>query len=187
MADEEPVEDAGVDDDDDDDGPSGPWQGEGEIWYINTDLDVQADPEIDLAPLVDALESRGVHALTPLEYRRGDHGWYVVFETDDDFREPDPNVARMLDAIESLDPASLDLWRACTLRELNIGYDCGDRPWAFNNGLSNDLLRRAAAAGTSLRITLYPQRPPVTSNAPVPSKVDEPGNSGTGSAEPSPQ
>jgi hypothetical protein len=62
----------------------------------------------------------------------------------------------MLDAIEAIDEPAKELWRACTKREFNIGYDCGDEPWAFNNGLSNRTLDRIARLGASLRITLYP-------------------------------
>ena len=44
------------------------------------------------------------------------------------------------------------------LREFNIGYDCGEEPWAFNQGLSAETLRRVAAVKASLRWTLYPDR-----------------------------
>jgi hypothetical protein len=60
--------------------------------------------------------------------------------------------------IESLGESLRMVWLGCTLREFNIGYDCGDKPWAFNRGLSNSILTRIAASGASLRITLYPLR-----------------------------
>ena len=46
----------------------------------------------------------------------------------------------------------------CTTREFNLGYDCGAEPWAFNQGLSSELLGRIAAVGASLRLTIYPDR-----------------------------
>lgn len=69
----------------------------------------------------------------------------------------------MLEAIEAVlgpegDARAAAMWWACTRREFNIGYDCGAEPWAFNQGLSNETLRRIAACGGSLRWTLYPDR-----------------------------
>jgi hypothetical protein len=62
----------------------------------------------------------------------------------------------MIAVVESLAESLRAVWAGCTLREFNIGYDCGDRPWAFEQGLSTGLLGRIAAVGASLRITLYP-------------------------------
>ena len=128
----------------------------GEIGYLNTDLDLRAAK--DLAPLAAALEALGVHPLFPPSNEGAES--CVTLETDDYHREPETTMTAMLAAIESLDGEAGAAWEACTLREFNIGYDCGDRPWAFNTGLSNRTLRRLAAAGATLRITLYPQRTP---------------------------
>ena len=92
-----------------------------------------------------------------LHAERGDDGlWYGTFETDEDFGTPEPTIQRLLDAIESLATPEKSVWLQCTLREFNIGYDCGDEPWAFNNGISSATLGRIANLGASLRITLYP-------------------------------
>jgi hypothetical protein len=122
------------------------------IRYLNTDLDVLAAG--DLAPLAAALAAERVLALHVT--RGGDGLWRATFETADQYTEPADTIAALLTAIEALPaPAAAD-WRACTLRELNIGYDCGRMPHAFNQGLPNPLLRHMADAGVSLRITLYP-------------------------------
>ncbi len=68
--------------------------------------------------------------------------------------------------IESLVPPLRSVWAGCSQREFNIGYDCGLEPWAFNQGLSADLLGRMAKAGASLRVTLYPDRGQHTPNPP---------------------
>jgi hypothetical protein len=65
----------------------------------------------------------------------------------------------MLDAIEAIEGVAKDLWEECSQREFNIGFDCGDEPWAFNHGLTNATLKRLVGVGASLRITLYPFRP----------------------------
>jgi hypothetical protein len=131
------------------------------IRYINTDLDLTS-PE-DLTALAATFRAQGV---PPLYVTAGDNGlWYATFETNDDYDEPEPNIAAMLAVIESLKESVRGMWWACTRREFNIGYDCGSKPWAFNNGLSRETLRRMADVGTSLHITLYPRRRAKTSRA----------------------
>jgi hypothetical protein len=124
------------------------------INYLNTDLDLVAPR--DLTPLATALELRGAFPLSLQE--DGDGQWYAILElsTDPEVREPEATIGMMLDAIEAIDGDAKELWGECTKREFNIGYDCGDEPWAFNNGLSSRTLHRMASLGASLRITLYP-------------------------------
>jgi hypothetical protein len=130
------------------------------ICYLNTDLDL-ASAE-DLTALAAAFEAGGV---PPLHLTDGADGlWLATFETNTQFAEPEPNIAAMLAIIESLARPLRSVWDGCTRREFNIGYDCGAEPWAFNQGLPAELLGRMAAAGASLRVTLYPDREPATSN-----------------------
>lgn len=124
------------------------------ITYLNTDLDLTS--ACDLTTLTQAFEIGGV---PPLHMTRGDDGlWYATFETAEHFSEPQLNIAAMLDVVESLPDPLRSIWDGCTRREFNVGYDCGVEPWAFNQGLSTELLGRMAAAGTSLRVTLYPDK-----------------------------
>lgn len=124
------------------------------IHYLNTDLDLIC--EEDLTELANAFEVRGAF---PLHVTGGDDGkWYATFETDEQHAEPDPNISRMLTIIESLPEPLRRIWMRCTLRVFDIGYDCGAKPWGFHQSLSTDVLARIAAAGASLRITLYPDR-----------------------------
>ncbi len=121
------------------------------IQYLNTDLDLVCD--VDPALLATEMESRELVAhVTP-----GDDGLFYVLCEDDNAAEPEPNIVRLLDAIDALSDDALQLWARCSKREFNVGYDCGDEPWAFNQGLSNAVLRRMADCGASFRITLYPQ------------------------------
>ena len=122
------------------------------IQYLNTDLDLVCD--VDLATLAAEMESHGLAAVV----RSGDDGLFYVTCEDNHDTEPEPNVKRLLDAVESLSDSASNLWARCSKREFDVGYDCGDEPWAFNQGLSNDVLRRMADCGASFRITLYPHR-----------------------------
>jgi hypothetical protein len=127
---------------------------DGTIRYLNTDLDLTSPA--DLTALARVFRSRGVF---PLHVTHGEDGcWSARFETSDQHTEPEPNIAAMVAVVESLRPRHRSIWDGCMLREFNIGYDCGDEPWAFNQGLSCELLGRIAAIGASLRWTLYPYR-----------------------------
>jgi hypothetical protein len=124
------------------------------ICYLNTDLDLTSSG--DLTALAGVLESRGIR---PLHVTRSEDGlWYATFETTDSHDDPEPNIAAMVVVIESLVEPHRSVWLGCSRREFNIGYDCGAEPWAFNQGLSCELLGRMAAVGASLRWTLYPDR-----------------------------
>lgn len=123
------------------------------IQYLNTDLEITS-PD-DLTSLASALASRGMYPL--LEAMKGDDAvWHAKFETDHCFEVPEPNIAAMVGAVESLEEPLRQAWFRCSVREFNIGYDCGSKPWAFNQALSAELLGRMAAIGASLRLTLYP-------------------------------
>ena len=124
------------------------------ICYLNTDLDLTSSD--DLTELAAVFAASGVRAL---HVTKGDDGlWYATFETEMQHSEPEPNVAAMLAAIESLEGPLAGVWMRSIRREFNVGYDCGIEPWEFNQGLSSKLLGRTAAVGASLRITLYPDR-----------------------------
>ena len=128
---------------------------DGTIEYLNTDLDLTSAG--DLSALTAEFEARGAFTL----YNgRGDEGRCSArFEISSDVspHEPDQTIAALLDLVESLPESLSAIWSGCEMREFNIGYDCGHRPWAFNQGLSSAILARLAAAGASLRITIYPE------------------------------
>jgi hypothetical protein len=127
----------------------------GKICYLNTDHDLVSAE--NLTSLAAAMKANGV---TPLHVTCGDDGlWRTTLETDIGYTEAEPNIVAMVNAIERLQKPLRAKWGRCTLREFNIGYDCGYEPWAFHQGLSSDTLSRIAAIGASLRITLYPERP----------------------------
>jgi len=127
------------------------------ISYLNTDLDLTSPS--DLTELAMAFAARGVRALHDVTCN-DDGFWHAMFETDEQHDGPESNIAAVLTVVESLAEPLRSVWSGCTLREFNVGYDCGDTPWAFNQGLSSQLLERMGAARASLRITLYPQRKP---------------------------
>lgn len=126
----------------------------GQTHYLNTDLDLISSD--DLTPLAAVFKSQGVFVL---HLNRDENGlWHATLEVLGASSEPEAHIAAMVLVVESLADHHRSLWLSCTLREFNIGYDCGIEPWAFNQGLSSGLLGRMASIGASLRFTLYPQR-----------------------------
>lgn len=133
------------------------------ILYLNTDLDLVADQ--DLTELASALESRGLCVFHVVKGE--DSLWYARFETDVQADEPERTIEIMVAALESLPEELRSVLRRCRLEELDIGYKCGDAPWAFNQGLSNALLGRVADLGASLRVTIHPHVKEGFSGCPV--------------------
>jgi hypothetical protein len=123
------------------------------IQYLNTDLDLICD--LDPAILAAEFKTRDLLSVcvTP-----GDDGLFYVLCEDRNDVEPEPNMVRLLDAIDALSVSGREIWNRCSKREFNVGYDCGDEPWSFNQSISNQTLRRIADCGASFRITLYPYR-----------------------------
>lgn len=123
-----------------------------QIRYLNTDLDIICDA--DPAALVVELESFGLYV-----HRDDDDGAFCLMCEGQNEAEAQQNIDLLLKAIATLSPSSRSFWDChCTKRELNVGYDCGDQPWAYNQGISDAIVRRMAEAGVSFRITLYPHR-----------------------------
>ncbi|PHS00754.1 MAG: hypothetical protein COA78_23665 [Blastopirellula sp.] len=122
------------------------------IQYLNTDLDLIVD--VDPAVLTVELEANDLY----VHVTAGEDGlWYLWCE---DLKDGDPetNIVNLLNSIGSLSESARKIWESCTKREFDIGYDCGDEPWGFTQGVSADSIKRIADYGISLRITLYPYR-----------------------------
>jgi len=128
-----------------------------QIQYQNTDLDLVCAS--DLTPLADALDALGFYTLNVSHEKDG--LWYARLEINDDAdpHEPETTIRIMLDGIEALDGEAKDLWAACSEREFNIGYHCGDEPQALMHVLTHSTILRIANVGASLGITIYPYRP----------------------------
>lgn len=122
------------------------------IKYVNTDLDLTSS--VDLTPLLEHFEPLGVFSI--YINQEADGRWISILETTPEYPDPESNIRAMLDVIEASSEDIKTIWHACTQREFNIGYECGDEPWAFNQGLTTATLRRTAEVGATLRITIYP-------------------------------
>lgn len=122
-----------------------------QIRFINTDLEV----EVRRPPqaLVAALEAHGVFALH--EPALGPGGVLSIFFEAMVEGDAQTTVDAILDAVEALTGEAREIWDTSARRTLDLGFDAGASPHAFSEDLSAAIVARAAAAGLSLRITLY--------------------------------
>jgi len=137
-------------------GECAPWE-EGITRFIVTDLVLYSDG--DLTALAEVLEAQGlmaIHRPLPIDVPM----W--IFQGDccgEEFDGPETEIAAMLAVVESLDPHTRVLWDGCSRRVFDFAYDCGVKPFTVRHDLSPGTLARLAAAGGSLRITLYTSEP----------------------------
>lgn len=99
------------------------------ITYLNTDLDIEVTSGL---PMLSAALLACGKLYEVASSEGGDAPSRASFECSRDARTPEAAIAEMLDAIEQLDGAAGAVWQACSLKEFNIGYACGEEPRAFN-------------------------------------------------------
>lgn len=125
---------------------------DGVIRYLNTDLDLRSVEE--LTPLAAVLESCGLWENHLKQEEDG--SWFAIFEAGCGGAEADQSISTLLDVIEALVPEHRAMWSRCTVKEFNLGYECGTEPRPFTQGVSSKVVARIAAVGASMRITIYP-------------------------------
>lgn len=121
------------------------------IAYLNTDLDLVSATA--LTELAAALAAEGMFVLHCEQQESGE--WQARLETNAQHQATEPNILAILAIVEGLPQTLREVWAGCTRRDFSIGFDCGDQPQAVEHGLASDTLRRLAAAGAGLSITLY--------------------------------
>jgi hypothetical protein len=127
---------------------------DGVMSYRVTDLDLYSAE--NLTSLTAALEAQGLD-VGHRAVRHSEADWYSRFQAvvGEPRDGPEPEVAAMLAAVEALDPAARAAWDGCSLRVFDIAYDCGTKPFYIRHDLSAGAVERLAAAGATLRFTLY--------------------------------
>ena len=120
--------------------------------YLNTDLDIES--KTDLGALTDDLSRRKWVVLHSGQHDDG--VWRASFEhLWNSEAGPEQAIVGMLDVIEGLPDHLKSIWTAGQKRDFNIGIQAEQRPHAFGQTLSNELLARLASAGASISITVY--------------------------------
>ena len=126
--------------------------------HVQTDLDLHAG--FDLRPLCAGLVARGADLLHCTEVRP--QTWLAVLEHDGGGETPDRPEAsfrHLLDSVEALPPELRSHWERCDRRVFDVAFDGGSDPFCWQTPLSAEIVRRLAAAGGELGITLYAPDP----------------------------
>ena len=105
-----------------------------------------------LTPLVEVLEAGGVFPIHRAQ--KEDGKWSAALETAVSLLNLKQLSAQCSTWSSPLILRHAELWDRCSLREFNIGYDCGDEPFAFSNGLSHSLAPRNSV-GAGLRKAVF--------------------------------
>lgn len=125
------------------------------IKYLNTDLDIEVKGGLQI--LLAALLAGGrMYELASFD--GGEEASRASFEYCGNATTPEAVIAEMLSVIERLDGSAAAMWQACSLKDFNIGYACGEEPSAFCQRLSPELLQRIAGVGASVSFTIYPSK-----------------------------
>ena len=123
-----------------------------ETSYLNTDLELSSDEALDALAAFFESKEWSVHFAD----WRPEGYWFGAFEEPLGHQVgPEQAIGAMLDLVGALPHELAGLWKRCSKRDFNIGYQGGIAPHAFEQSLSAELLARVAAARGSVRITVY--------------------------------
>jgi hypothetical protein len=121
-----------------------------DVEYLNTDLEVESFG--DLAILVTEL---GEDATVLYNGKAQKHN-LATFEVGEHFLNADEAINHFCLLIEGLSAKARNTWNKCVSRVFDLGYESGDSANCFRTELRNSTVRRAAALGASIVITIYP-------------------------------
>ena len=129
------------------------------LGYINTDLLLTAP--FDLAAVATALapgHAAGA-SISCLHVGHNDEtGYQASFEafgSEGNHGTPEESITVLLNAIERLPAAKQSLWRGCSRRTFDVGYNSGAAPHCVSHSLSLHTLARMQSLGIDLAITVY--------------------------------
>jgi hypothetical protein len=115
--------------------------------YANTDLEISSDRE----PLALTAVFHRHQFFGMTERTLEDGSWLGRYETYEQYKEPDANLAGFLEVIEGLEGSAQDEWQKCTQREFDIGYMAGYEPFGFTQMLTVETLSKVVKAGVVIR------------------------------------
>jgi hypothetical protein len=119
--------------------------------YANVDLVLKADE--DLSSLVAEFGQKVVVLNAAAPNARNE----AILEIDHQ-GGPDAAINGFCDLIEKFSPDARTLWKSCSERTFDIGFNTGLEPWPYRATVDARTLERAAAAGVNLIISVYAYR-----------------------------
>jgi hypothetical protein len=121
-----------------------------DIRYVNVDLMLESS--ISLASIVEAF---GAEVL--LLHQSDSREIYLAsFETAHWVGDAESAIDRLCLLAENLPEGVRKTWDSCFTRIFDIGYKSGDSPQSFRSILHPDTIKRVAALGAGIVVTIYP-------------------------------
>jgi hypothetical protein len=86
------------------------------------------------------------------------HERYLAsFECNEHLADPNSLIAMFLDMIEFLDERAVQQWHSADSKVFDICYEADAEQGVFRSDISQEVMKRIAEAGATLRVTLYPR------------------------------
>ncbi|HEY8560719.1 MAG TPA: hypothetical protein VIL74_10120 [Pyrinomonadaceae bacterium] len=139
--------------------------------FINIDLELESAD--DLTPLITELEaddrawSMNLHLFKEDEPKTSvtfEIGWFS--KDDDIYRSYDDGenlvggvdvlLAAFCTLIENLSPDSRRIWDDCRKKDFDVGFQTGNTMKSFRTMIEAETIKRCAALGATISITVYP-------------------------------
>jgi hypothetical protein len=122
-----------------------------DIRYLNVDLDLESKEDLsilveDLGADVVVLHNGPVQGFNHASFE-------LAFNA---YSGPDEAIAGFCNQIENLSPEARAIWNTCFTRVFDLGFECGATPNRFWFELRPSTIKRTAAIGASIAMSIYP-------------------------------
>ena len=118
--------------------------------FLNLDVVLKSNASFD------ALVEHLGESVVVLTHHENERQFMLVLELADQIDDTQSCTQQFLAIIDALPDTMMKLWTACTSRTFSYGFDSGKDHPALDTAISADLLRRIAAIGADIEITVYP-------------------------------
>ncbi len=123
------------------------------IKYLNTDLYLESPKSFK--KLNDFLNKKDFWALY---YGKTNDKWWGSYETcNRPCKTPKKTIEIFLKKLSCMDKTIQKQWDQCNSKKFDIGYECGQKPWAFNDEIPNNIIKKLTELNLGIRITIYPE------------------------------
>ena len=125
------------------------------VQFLNVDLEIESP-----RPLCHVFTDFSYAEIHCLNYFETDRGHFANFEISSVRGDPNSIMADFCDAIEDFRDDARSVWTGAHRRTFDLGYESDASTGSTRSDLKADTLRRAAALGASVVITIYPMHLP---------------------------
>ena len=119
------------------------------LQYITTDLEFESKEDLDII-----VKDFGEEVCPHLNKRIGDI-YHVALGGAFSYDYPEQTIMRFCDLIDGLSGRSMNLWKSCHRRILDIAFESGTEPKSVTYELPVELIDRVSKLGIGIAVTIY--------------------------------